>query len=146
MPHDHVENWDNVTILLLNSQADTITLLTDWFGALGASVHHLRGLDLCHHIGESRQLLNTIRPDVVLFDLSIPYEQNWLCFKYLSEIALFGATPMMLTTTNRRAVDEIVGPTDAFELVGTPHDLWHLQELVECRVSAKRAGSTSTRH
>ena len=87
MPHDSMEKWESVTILLLNNQPDTTTLLSDWFGALGVSVHHLRGLDLCHHVDESRQLLNTIRPDVILFDLSIPYEQNWLCFKYLSEIA-----------------------------------------------------------
>ena len=146
MPHDHLENWDGVTLLLLNNQPDTVTLLSDWFGALGASVHDLRALDLCHHVDESRQLLNTIRPDVVLFDLSIPYEQSWLCFKYLSEIALFGPAPMILTTTNRRAVDQIIGSTDAFEILGTPQDLWHLQELVEWRVTAKRAGATSTRH
>jgi len=146
MPHDRVEHWERITILLLNSQPDFITLLSDWFGGLGASVHHVRSLDLCHHLEDSKQLLGTIRPDVVLFDLSIPYEQNWQCFKYLSEIALFGPTPLILTTTNRRAVDQIIGSTDAFEVIGTPHDLWHLQELVEWRVTAKRAGVTSTRH
>jgi CheY-like chemotaxis protein len=146
MPHDHMDNWQGVTLLLLNSQPDTITLLSDWFGALGAAVHHLRSLDLCHHLDESKQLLNTIRPDVILFDLSIPYAQNWQCFKYLSETGLFGSAPVILTTTNRRAVDEIVGPTDAFEVLGTPHDLWHLQELVEWRVTTKRAGATPTRH
>jgi len=141
-----MENWEGITLLLLNSQPDTITLLSDWFGALGATVHHLKSLELCHRIEESRTLLNTIRPDVILFDLSIPYSQNWECFKHLTEVGLFGASPVILTTTNRRALDQIVGATDAFEVIGTPHDLWHLQELVGWRVADRRSSHKSTRH
>ena len=146
MRREHSHNWQGVTLLLLNSQPDTITLLSDWFGALGASVHHMKTLELCHHLDESRTLINTIHPDVVLFDLAIPYAQNWQCFTHVTEVGLFGSTPLILTTTNRRAVDQIVGPTDAFEILGTPHDLWHLQELIEWRVEAKRSSPTSTRH
>lgn len=146
MPREQPRNWEGVTLLLLNSQPDTITLLSDWFGALGASVHHLKTLELCHRLEESRSLINTIHADVVLFDLSIPYAQNWQCFKHVNEAGLFGATPVILTTTNRRALDQIIGPTEAFELIGTPHDLWRLQELVEWRVASKQPSESSTRH
>lgn len=146
MPREQGSNWEGVTLLLLNSQPDTITLLSDWFGALGASVHHLKTLELCHRLDESRALINTIHPDVVLFDLSIPYAQNWQCLQHVTAAGLFGSTPVILTTTNRRALDQIVGQTDAFEIIGTPHDLWRLQELVEWRVEGKRSSHTPTRH
>ena len=145
MPRDHAHTWEGVTVLLLNSQPDTITLLSDWFGALGAAVHHLKTLELCRRMDESRTLVNTIRPDVVLFDLSIPYAQNWECFQHVRDGGLFGSTPVVLTTTNRRALDQVVGPTEAFEIIGTPHDLWHLQELIEWRVAARKSPD-STRH
>ena len=140
-----MENWEGVTLLLLNSQPDTITLLSDWFGALGATVHSSKTLELCHREDEAQALLETIHPDVIIFDLSIPYAQNWQCLQHLIKMGLFGSVPLVLTTTNKRALDQIVGPTDAFEVIGTPHDLWHLQELVEWRVAGKQS-STSTRH
>ena len=42
----------------------------------------------------------------------------------------------MLTTVNKQALDQLVGPTEAFEIVGTPHDLWKLQDLVEWRLAS----------
>jgi CheY-like chemotaxis protein len=141
-----IGNWERVTILLLNSQPDTITLLTDWFGALGSRVHHTRTLELCQRVDEARTLIDTIEPSVILFDLAVPYTQNWQCFRGLSESGIFGDRPVILTTANRRAVDQIIGPTDAFEILGTPHDLWHLQELIEWRIAGKRTSATGTRH
>jgi CheY-like chemotaxis protein len=121
MPREQNHSLEGTTLLLLNSQPDTIALLSDLFGALGASMHHLKTLDLCRRLEESRTLINTIRPDVVLFDLSLPYAQNWQCLNNVNEAGLFGSTPLILTTTNRRALDQIVGPTDAFEIVGTDY-------------------------
>jgi CheY-like chemotaxis protein len=141
-----MDNWQDVSLLLLNSQPDTIALLSDWFGALGATVHHFRTLDLCRRLEEAPALLEDIRPDVILFDLSIPYAQTWQCFRKVSEAGLFGQIPLVLTTTNRSALDQIVGPTDAFEIIGTPHDLWRLQEVIEWRVTAKQGSNSSTRH
>ncbi|HXD15913.1 MAG TPA: hypothetical protein VN654_02785 [Vicinamibacterales bacterium] len=131
--------WRGLTLLLVNSSVDTIELLTDWFTALGAVVHHLRGLDLCANIGEARQLVQTINPDVVLFDLAVPYDRNWKCFEYLRRNAVFAAVPIITTTVNRRALEEISGPKDAFEIMGSPHDLWKLQDLIQWRVAGRAA-------
>jgi hypothetical protein len=46
------------------------------------------------------------------------------------------ATPIILTTVNKQALDQLVGPTEAFEIVGTLHDLWKLQDLVEWRLAS----------
>lgn len=130
--------------MVLNSHADTIELLADWFGAQGAVVHHARSLELCRNLEEARSLLTTVRPDVVLFDLAVPYDLNWRCFQRLVDARIFGSVPIVLTTANRRALDQLVGPTDAFEIIGTPHDLWRLQDLIEWRL-AHRPAATSSR-
>jgi CheY-like chemotaxis protein len=144
---DHaVESWEGLTLLLLNGHSDTIQLLSDWFGALGAIVHHSRTLDLCGNLDTGGTMLQTLRPDAILFDLAVPYERNWECFKRLQSIGLFGDIPIILTTVNRAALERLVGPTDSFEIIGTPHDLWQLQDLVEWRITGKHSPAPTTRN
>ena len=131
-----------LTILLLNSHPDTLELLTDWFGAQGATVHQARTSEMCRRHDEARALLDLMKPNVILFDLAIPYRQNWECLQRLIQSGLFGSIPVVLTTPNRRALDQLVGDTGAFEVIGTPHDLWRLQELIEWRVAGGHPQST----
>ena len=77
--------WNGRKLFVLNSHADTIELLMDWFGALGAVVLHARSQDLCRDVTEARQLVSSVRPDVILFDLAIPYDMNWSCFRKLRD-------------------------------------------------------------
>jgi len=136
--------FQGITLLLLNSHGDTVELLNDWFGALGALVHHARCLDLCARLDDAKKLVETIRPDAVLFDLAVPYDRNWTCFQRLEQTGLFGAIPIVLTTPNRRALDQIVGPKDAFEILGTPHDLWKLQDLIQARIGGRVSSAERT--
>jgi CheY-like chemotaxis protein len=140
-----MDTWQGITLLLLNGHNDTVQLLADWFGALGAVVHHGRTLDLCSNVDTGRTMIETLRPDAILFDLASPYERNWECFKRLKSMGMFGDAPVILTTVNRAALDRLVGPTDAFEVFGTPHDLWRLQDLVEWRISGKHAPAPTSR-
>jgi len=131
--------WARLTLLVVNSNVDTIELLTDWFTALGTVVHHARSAELCAKIDHSRQLVQTIKPEVILFDLAVPYDRNWKCFEYLRTSGIFGAAPVIMTTPNRRALDQMSGPKSAFEILGSPHDLWKLQDLIEWRVAGRAA-------
>ena len=140
------EFWRGLTLLLINSSADTIELMTDWFTALGAVVHHVRARELCSNIGDAKQLVQTIKPRVILFDLAVPYARNWTCLQYLLDNSVFDALPVVLTTPNRRALESISGPKEAFEVVGSPHDLWKLQDLIQWRVSGDHHPGTSSLH
>jgi CheY-like chemotaxis protein len=130
--------WKGRTILLLNSHADAIELISDWFGALGAVVQHARTVSLCEDLAYARTMLEMSRPDAILFDLAVPYDQNWRCLRKLVAVGLFDDIPLVLTTVNRRALESIVGPTDAFEIIGTPHDLWRLQDVVDWHIASRQ--------
>ena len=62
-------------------------------------------------------------PDVVLYDIAIPYDENYKLFKDLSPILDKYQIPYVVTTTNKKALDQIVGETPAYELIGKPYDL-----------------------
>jgi DNA-binding response OmpR family regulator len=63
-------------------------------------------------------------PQVVIFDISPPYEENWQFFKTLRDDGAMQGRGLVLTTTNKVRLDETVGSdSDALEIVGKPYDL-----------------------
>jgi CheY-like chemotaxis protein len=63
------------------------------------------------------------QPDVIVFDISFPYDHNWRRCREFRGAHDIQKIPVVLTTTNARALSEIVGPTAAIEIVGKPYDL-----------------------
>ena len=73
--------------------------------------------------------LATHDPQVVIFDIAIPYEDNWTFFQTLCKLPEARGRRFVVTTVNKRAFEKAVGPTDAVELIGGLAD--DLQPLVE---------------
>lgn len=62
-------------------------------------------------------------PDVVIWDIAIPYDENWAFFQRVQQSNGGNRRQFVVTTTNKRALESIVGPTAAFEIIGKPYDL-----------------------
>ncbi len=62
-------------------------------------------------------------PQVVVYDVSLPYQANWQFFQWVKRLGEEQGRRFVVTTTNKRALDELVGRTPAFELVGKPFDI-----------------------
>ena len=80
--------------------------------------------------------------DVVIFDVSLPYEENWQHFEAFKKLLDRRKVPVILTTTNKRALTEMIGTTDAVEIVGKPFDLDQLSSAVGNAIE-RMAGSSS---
>ncbi len=65
--------------------------------------------------------LRQTQPQACVFAVSLPYRESWEEFQQLQQ-AVPDCT-YVLTTTNKRALDEIVGPTCAIEIIGKPYDI-----------------------
>jgi DNA-binding NtrC family response regulator len=79
------------------------------------------------------------RPQAVLYDIAIPYVENWTFFR--EQILTHASLPessFVLTTTNRTALELLVGPTNSIELIGRPFDLETIVQAV------KRAMASNT--
>lgn len=70
------------------------------------------------------------QPDVVLWDIAMPYEENWAYFQSVRQSEVVGSLPFVLTTTNKRALEDLVGPTPTHEIIGKPYDLEQVVEAV----------------
>jgi DNA-binding response OmpR family regulator len=67
--------------------------------------------------------LRNYDPPVVVYDIAIPYADNWAFFERVRASEEGRKRRFVLTTTNKRALDELVGETAAIEIIGKPFDI-----------------------
>jgi DNA-binding response OmpR family regulator len=81
------------------------------------------------------------RPDVVIFDISPPYLENWRFVQALRAGKAMEGRGLVLTTTNKKRLDEAVGKdSEAFEIVGKPYDLDQIKGAIQAAVKEAHAG------
>ena len=71
-------------------------------------------------------------PEVVIFDLSPPYDENWRFFKTMRDAETMKGRGIVLTTTNKARLDEVLGEdSHALEVVGRPKDLQQIDAAIK---------------
>jgi len=125
-----------VRALVMNNSADTLDLLRHYLEFQGFAVEtcnlgRLRreGIDVADTVAD-------MHPDVVVFDIALPYDVNWEICAALQQDPRIDA-PFVLTTTNRAAVERLTGAREGIEILGKPYDLEHVAEAVRAAVASR---------
>jgi hypothetical protein len=109
------------TVVMFHASDDTVALMQALLTEAGASqtLIHCPLADLKRGITDFRKHLHQHNPEVVIFDISPPYAENWTFFTAIRDDAVMRRRGVVLTTTNKQRLDEMVGEdTDAVEVVG----------------------------
>jgi CheY-like chemotaxis protein len=122
-------------VVVLDSDPDTTEMLQMALQAAGFAVvtgnlHEFR-------TGEDDLLafLERTEPDVILYDLSPPYEKNWTYLETMRQHPAFARPGLVITTTNKRAVEKLVS-LPVVEIFGKPYDLDVLTSAVRTALTA----------
>lgn len=119
-------------VALFNASDDTVEMVERMLDHAG--VHCLvncRFADLRKGVVDFGAYLRAHEPDVVIVDISPPYEQNWAFFRTLRDDAAMSGRGLVLTTTNKDRLDEVVGHDSlAIEVVGKPYDLQQIMTAI----------------
>jgi len=79
-------------------------------------------------------------PEVVIFDLSPPYDENWKFFKTMRDAAVMRGRGTVLTTTNKARLDEVLGEdSHALEVVGRNKDLEEIDAAITAETGKAQA-------
>src|SRR5918992_1656105 len=112
---------DVPVVAIFNASEDTVDVLTMFFEqqgfrAVGRTWPAREPLDPDVALG----FMSQHQPQVIVFDVSFPYTSNWQHFREFQALGYECRVPVVLTTTNERALTECVGSTEALEIVGKP--------------------------
>ena len=76
------------------------------------------------------QFINEHKPDVV-FDVPMPYGSSWDLLDVIRSMPSLRSLPFVITTRNKRKLEQVVGRTSVVEIAGQPEDLRRLLKAVE---------------
>jgi response regulator RpfG family c-di-GMP phosphodiesterase len=116
---------------VLNSNEDVIEalqlILTDaGISSIGAHI-----VDFRRGRKDIFAFLSQYNPKVILFDIAPPLEANWQFFQQVQRAMEAQGRYFILTTTNKAALERLVGKTEAIELLGKPEDLNEIVTVVK---------------
>lgn len=120
-------------VALFNASDDTI----DMVQALLKEGDHAQTLVWCHFADLKKGIVDVAKwltrhnPEVVIFDISPPYDQNWKYYKTMRDSAEMRGRGSVLTTTNKDRLDEVLGSdSQALEVVGQTKDLEQIRKEI----------------
>lgn len=118
-------------IAILNHDPSVINMLATWLETQGMRV-------VCGNLREYRRghedvadFIQRYRPEILLFEVSIPYASNWDYLGALRAIPETSGLPFIVTTNNKIALDKAAGEdTGAIEITGTLADMTTLADAI----------------
>ena len=130
-------------VALFNASDDTVDMVQRMLGASGFScLVGCRFADLKKGLVDFGRYLSRHEPDVVIFDISPPYLENWQFFSTLRDVKAMKGRGLVLTTTNKDRLDETVGEdSQALEIVGKPYDLDQIKTAIHAALKRKAGES-----
>jgi len=110
-------------VAIFNTSEDTTDLLRVVFEQAGFVVVTAFTNALRDGKVDLEAFMRQHRPKVIVYDIAIPYEQNWRLFEHFRSRPACQDAVFVVTTTNVQHVHKIAGRQTIYEIVGKPYDL-----------------------
>ena len=94
-------------------------MLCDWLQDQGHHCDTALIADMPHAHEEVGRFILKHRPDVVIYDIGMPYASSWDLLEVIRTTPALQSQPFVITTPNKRKLEQAVGPTPALE-IGEP--------------------------
>jgi len=123
-------------IAVFNSSDDTVDLLRTYLEDQGFQT-------VAGHIPDVKKgeldlvaFIEHHAPTVIVYDISPPYDANWTFLRLVRSSAPVRDRRFVITTTNKPALDKLVGATEAIEIIGKPYDLQRVAAAVRSALAS----------
>lgn len=138
MPAKNPAPRRRLRIVVLNDSAAVLKMLCQW---LEQHRHHcdtalLADMPQAHE--EVSRFIGKHRPDVVIYDVGMPYASSWDLLEVIRTSPTLQSQPFVITTPNKRKLEHAVGATPAIEIGGRDTDLRRVLKAVEAAAECVR--------
>ena len=119
-------------VAVFNTSEDTIDMLRVVFENAGFVVVTVMTTSIRDGKIDLEAFMRQHKPKVVVYDIAIPYEQNWRLFQHMRASPACKDIRFVLTTTNVAQVEKVAGREQLLhEIVGKPYDLDQVARAVK---------------
>jgi DNA-binding NtrC family response regulator len=118
-------------VAVINSNADTVEMLRMALQGAGFESVTAHIEDIKRGTMDFPRFLAEHNPQVVIYDIPPPYDQNWAFLNLLRDTQAMRGRVIVLTTTHKGNLEKLVGPTGAIEVVGKPYDVDQIIRAVQ---------------
>jgi hypothetical protein len=133
-----------IKVAVLNADTELMTVLQDHLAQAGYATTRELVARLKSGQDNFLDFLAREEPEVILYDISPPYQANWNFGELLRNAQASEEVSFVLTTTNKPALERVVGPTSALQLTDDPLSVARLLAEV-ARVTVPPGGAFSVR-
>jgi CheY-like chemotaxis protein len=120
------------SIIVFNSSEETIEILKIALEEQGYAVSTGHVADVKKGQLDVIDFVEEHNPDVIIYDVAIPYEENWRFLRLLQSSDALKDVKWVITTTHKKRLEELVGETgEVYEVVGKPYDLTRITNAVK---------------
>ena len=125
-------------VLVVNGSEDTLGLVGEILEDEGFHVWGVRAWELEHGRLSPGNLLRLVDPDVIVYDISLPFDLSWAFYAQFIALPEAQGRPVVLTTTNRKGAEAVAGE-GVLELLLKPYDIGQLVERVNSALAQREA-------
>jgi CheY-like chemotaxis protein len=118
-------------VAIINSNEDVVEAIRLILGDAGFVTVGAHLVDFKKGRLDLVTFLQEHNPRVIVLDIAPPYVENWNFFQLMKDTQAANGRQFVLTTTNKKILDELVGKTHTIELVGKPFDLDEIVKAVQ---------------
>jgi CheY-like chemotaxis protein len=128
------------TVAIVNTSPDTIELLRQPLERAGFVVVSCYTYDIRDGKVDFQAFLDMHHPQVIAYDIAVPYTKNFRLYEHIRSIPAVEHTNFVLTSTNARVVQKLVGRDDkVYEVIDRKEDL---DRIIQAIKDASRARPT----
>ena len=103
-------------VAIFNTNAEVLELVRESLQQAGFQTVMAHIDDLKRGRLDMIQFVEEHNPDVMVYDVAPPYDTNWTFLRLMRNSKVMQGRAFVVTTTNKRALEELIGPNDAVEL------------------------------
>lgn len=117
-------------VAVVNTSEDIITFLEHMLSTEGYRTTSGYAIDFRMGREDVDDFFRQCDPPVVIWDVSLPYEENWRFFNMVRHRESAAGRKFIVTSTNKQAVRDLIGPVPVHELIGKPYDVEEILSAV----------------